>query len=87
MSKYSLPGRFRWLLEEMCRKCGIDVQMVDYAIDFWENKANIEGQTHKRLFLKPEKKQVEEEEKRIREIVEAYEEWERESQESSGWSL
>jgi len=47
-----LRGRFVWLLETMCQKCGVDIQMIDSTLDYYENKANIEAQLHKRLYLK-----------------------------------
>lgn len=46
-----LPGRFRWLLEEMCEKQGIDIQEIDPALDFWENKAAIEAKYNTVLVL------------------------------------
>jgi len=46
-----LAGRFVWLLETMCRRQEIDIQLIDYELTYWENKANIEGQVHKRLIL------------------------------------
>jgi len=50
-----LRGRFMWLLETMCRRCGVDVQMIDATLDYYENKRNIESQAHKRLCLNPHK--------------------------------
>jgi len=46
-----LEGRFVWLLETMCRKQGIDVQLIDSELTYAENKTNIERQVHKRLRL------------------------------------
>lgn len=61
--------------EEIKWKEGLGgIQMIDPNIDYLENKANVESQMHKRLFLKPEKRRAEEEEKRIKAVVEAYEE-------------
>jgi len=56
MKDGKLRGRFLWLLETMCRKCGVDVQMIDLTLDYYENKHNIEVQVHRHLFLKPHKK-------------------------------
>jgi len=56
MKEGRLRGRFMWLLETMCRKCGVDVQMIDNTLDYYENKRNIETQAHKRLHLNPHKK-------------------------------
>ena len=75
-----LRGRFIWLLEEMCRRCGVDVQMIDPTLDYYENKRNIEMQTRKRLFLKPEKaakaemKEMEALAESYMEMMQAYEE-------------
>jgi len=75
-----LRGRFIWLLEEMCKRCGVDVQMIDPTLDYYENKRNIEMQTRKRLFLKPEKaaeaeiREMEALAKTYMEMMQAYEE-------------
>ena len=75
-----LRGRFIWLLEEMCRNCGVDVQLIDPTLDYYENKRNIEMQTRKRLFLKPEKaaeaeiREMEALAKTYMEMMQAYEE-------------
>ena len=50
--KKALAGRFRWLLETMCEHQGIDVQEIDYELDFWENKAAIEAKYRTVLVLK-----------------------------------
>ena len=47
-----LAGRFVWLLGEMCRKQGIDVQEIDENLDFWENKSKIEEKARGSLVLK-----------------------------------
>jgi len=52
--KKVLAGRFRWLLAEMMRKQGIDVQEIDSEISFWENKAEIERKYCTVLVLKME---------------------------------
>ena len=67
-----LRGRFLWLLEEMCRRCGVDVQMIDHGLDYFENKKNIEEQCHVRLFLKPDKRAPEEHEKETDLLVTMY---------------
>jgi len=74
MKDGKLRGRFIWLLEEMCRRCGVDVQLIDARLDYYENKANIEEQVHLRLFLKPEKRLPEVEQEELDAVVEAYEE-------------
>ena len=66
-----LRGRFLWLLETMCRKCGVDIQMIDSTLDYYENKANIEAQVHKRLYLNP-KKERNNHEKGLRAMVKVY---------------
>ena len=53
LDKKALKGRFRWLIESMLRKQGIDVQELDYALDYWENKAAIEAKYRTVLVLKP----------------------------------
>ena len=52
MNKTALSGRFRWLLESMMRKQGIDIQELDYELDYWENKAAIEAKYGTVLVLK-----------------------------------
>ena len=52
MDKKALTGRYRWLLEFMVRKQGIDVQELDYELDYWENKAAIEARYGTVLVLK-----------------------------------
>jgi hypothetical protein len=51
LRKKALSGRFRWLLETMLRKQGIDVQALDDALDYWENKAAIEAKYRTMLVL------------------------------------
>ncbi len=51
--KGELPGRFRWLLEEMSRKQGFDVQEIDRSLTYWENKRIVEKKYHTALVLKP----------------------------------
>ena len=70
--KKKLRGRFVWLLETMCKACRVDVQMIDYQLDYFENKKNIEEQAHARLFLKPEKRVPEEEAREIESVVKSY---------------
>ena len=70
--KGRLRGRFKWLLEEMCRQTGVDVQMIDPTLDYFENKRNIEEQARKKLFLKPEKREPEEEEAEIERVERIY---------------
>lgn len=67
-----LRGRFLWLLEKMCRRCSVDVQMIDHGLNYCENKRNIEEQCHVRLFLKPEKRGPEEQEKETDLMVRTY---------------
>lgn len=55
MRKKALSGRFRWLLETMLRNQAIDVQELDDALDYWENKAAIEGKYRTVLVLKVNK--------------------------------
>ena len=52
MEKKALMGRFRWLLKSMMRKQGIDVQELDYELDYWENKSAIEAKYGTALALK-----------------------------------
>lgn len=47
-----VAGRFRLLLESMMRKQGIDVQELDYELDYWENKAEIEAKYRTVLVMK-----------------------------------
>jgi len=72
MSNGRLRGRFMWLLSEMCRKCDLDVQVIDPALDYFENKAAIEREYRRRLFLKPDKRAPEEELKQIDREVKSY---------------
>jgi len=37
-----MQGRFRWLIDKMCRKAGIDTQEVDHSLTYWEAKNEIE---------------------------------------------
>ena len=55
VNKKALAGRFRWLLETMMRKQGIDLQELDYELDYWENKAAIESKFMTVLVLKLKK--------------------------------
>ena len=48
----TLPARQMWLLREMCRRRGVDTKLIDPAIDYWENKAEIEREALVRLRLK-----------------------------------
>lgn len=50
--KRVVAGRFRLLLESMMRKQGIDVQELDYELDYWENKAEIEAKYRTVLVMK-----------------------------------
>jgi hypothetical protein len=53
--KKALSGRFRWLLESMMRKQEIDIQELDYTLNYWENKAAIEAKYRTMLVLKANK--------------------------------
>lgn len=50
--KRVVAGRFRLLLESMMRKQGIDIQELDYELDYWENKAEIEAKYRTVLVMK-----------------------------------
>jgi len=45
-----------WLLEEMCRRIGVDTMLIDSRLTYWENKENIERQTGAKLRLKEKEK-------------------------------
>ena len=78
MSLSELAGRFKWLLETMCRRQGIDVQLIDDELTYSENKRNIEEQARTRLVLKVEKLEERKEEERIEQANEIDEEFRRE---------
>ncbi len=52
MKKKALTGRFRWLLGEMMRRQGIDVQELDTTLEYWEAKAEVEAKYRTKLVLK-----------------------------------
>lgn len=45
-------GRFKWLLDSMVRRAGIDVQEVDHSLEYFEAKHEIERRFHVELKLK-----------------------------------
>ena len=45
-------GRFRWLIDAMCRRARIDVQEVDHSLTYWEAKNLIEKRFPVKLRLK-----------------------------------
>ena len=55
MEKKALAGRFRWLLETMMRKQGIDVQELDTTLNYWETKAEVEAKYRTKLVLNMDK--------------------------------
>jgi len=55
LEKKALAGRFRWLLETMMCRQGIDVQELDSSLDYWEAKAEIEAKYRTKLVLKIDK--------------------------------
>lgn len=57
----------RWLLEKKCREQGIDIQLIDSHLTYRENVANIEQQTHKKLF-KPKVKRERQRKEQIKDL-------------------
>ena len=72
MKNGRLRGRFIWLLEEMCRNSGVDVQLIDHRLTYSENKNNIQRITGIKLRLNKNSRKMDEEE--VKEW-EAQEEW------------
>lgn len=62
MRQSVMEPRFIWLLEEMCRNCGVDVQLIDLRLSYSENKDNIQRITGIKLRLKKDFKEMDEEE-------------------------
>lgn len=69
----TLEGRFRWLLEKMCREKGIDLQLIDDNLSYWENIDNIQKLAHVKL-RKAKKRKVRRKKEPIKDIGKSLEE-------------
>jgi len=48
-----MKARFIWLLEELCQRNGVDIQLIDPSLTYSENKHNIESKTGIKLRFSP----------------------------------
>jgi len=59
-----MEGRFIWLLEELCRRNGVDIQLIDHSVTYSENKEEIESLTGIKLRFSQNAREIDEEEYR-----------------------